>query len=54
MTDALHLELYDPNALREVALMADLMIAANTSDYHLSQEAIDGALGLDQELTLGA
>jgi hypothetical protein len=46
MTDSLQLDLYDPAALREVALMADLMIAANTTRRHLSQEAIDVALGL--------
>lgn len=46
MTDDLRLELYDPVALRELALMADLMIMANTTKQHLSQEAIDDALGL--------
>ena len=46
MTDALDIELFDPIALCELAVMADLMIAANTTDQHLSDEAIDSALGL--------
>jgi len=51
MTDALDLELYDPVVLGELVLTADLMIAANTSERHLSQHAIDVALGLGDELT---
>jgi len=47
MTDTRDVELYDPIALREVAVMANLMIVANTSEDHLTQEAIDIALGLD-------
>ena len=54
MTDALQLDLYDPIALCEVALMADLMIAANTTPRHLSQEAIDDALGLSHAVRLSA
>jgi hypothetical protein len=54
MTHASHLELYDKIALREVAVMADLMIAANTAENHLSQEAIDVALGLERALQLTA
>jgi len=46
MTDVLDLELYDPVVLGELVLTADLMIVANTADRHLSQEAIDAALGL--------
>ena len=54
MTHASHLELYDKIALREVAVMADLMIAANTAENHLSQEAIDVAPGLERALQLPA
>jgi hypothetical protein len=46
MTDVLDLEIHDPTVLGELVLTADLMIAANTSECHLSQHAIDLALGL--------
>jgi hypothetical protein len=46
MSDVLDLELYDPVVLGELVLTADLMIVANTTDSHLSQDAIDVALGL--------
>jgi hypothetical protein len=46
MSDVLALELYDPVVLGELVLTADLMIVANTTDSHLSQDAIDVALGL--------
>ena len=54
MTDALDIEIYDPVVLDELVLTADLMIAANTTEHHLSQHAIDVALGLDHALALGA
>ena len=54
MTDVLNLELYDPIALRELSEMADLMIAANATDHHLSQEDIDITLGLSHAVQLGA
>ena len=47
MTDALPTEIYDPIAMRELEMMADLMILANTNEQHLSQKAIDAALGID-------
>lgn len=46
MTDVLDLELYDPVVLAELVLTADLMIVANSTKRHMSQEAIDVALGL--------
>jgi hypothetical protein len=46
MTDALDVELYDSIALRELHVMTDLMIAANTTEHRLSHDAIDSALGL--------
>ena len=46
MTDALDIELYDSIALRELEVMASLMIAANTTNHRLSRDAIDSALGL--------
>jgi len=54
MTDTLDLELYDPVVLGELVLTADLMIVANTTDRHLSQEAIDRALGLGHAPALPA
>lgn len=54
MTDTLDLELYDPVVLGELVLTADLMIVANTTDRHLSQQAIDAALGLAPVPTLPA
>lgn len=54
MTDTLDLELYDPVVLGELVLTADLMIVANTTDRHLSQQAIDTALGLAPVPTLPA
>jgi len=48
MTDVLNVELHDPVVLDEVELTADLMIAANTTERHLSQHAVDVALGLAQ------
>lgn len=54
MTEALDGELYDPVELAELQLTADLMIVANTTQHHLTQRAIDVALGLDQALPLGA
>lgn len=54
MTKALNLEIYDPVALRELMLTTDLMIVANATDRHLSQEAIDVALGLKQASRLHA
>ena len=50
MTDALNLYLHDPVALSELVLTAELMIAANTTERHLSQHAIDVALGLARRL----
>ena len=46
MTDKLRFDLYDLVALTELELMSDLMIAANATDHHLTQVAIDTALGL--------
>ena len=54
MTDLLDLEIYDPVVLGELVLTADLMIAANTTDCHLSQHAIDLALGLGRTCRLPA
>jgi hypothetical protein len=54
MTDALDLEVYDPVVLGELVLTADLMIAANTTKRHLSQQAIDVALGLAPGLRIPA
>jgi hypothetical protein len=53
MTTALHPEFYDPIA-RELAILAELVTAANATEHHLGQEAIDVALGLGQGLKLGA
>ena len=47
MSDVFDLETYDPVVLGELMLTTDLMIMANTAtESHLSQEAIDAALGL--------
>lgn len=46
MTDVLDLEVSDPIVLAELVMTADLMIAANTTERHLSQHTIDVALGL--------
>lgn len=48
MTEVSTVELYDPVGLAELVLTANLMIAANTTSRHLSQHAIDVALGLAQ------
>ena len=48
MIDVLDLDVQDPVALGELVLTADLMIAANTTERHLSQHAVDVALGLAQ------
>jgi hypothetical protein len=45
MTDRMH-ELYDPAALNELALLADLMITANATEHPLSQDTIDRELGI--------
>lgn len=54
MTDVLDLEIYDPVVLGELVLTADLMIAANTTESHLSQHAIDVVLGLAPGLRIPA
>ena len=46
MKDRLDFELVDLEALSEIRLTADLMIAASESSRRLSQNAIDVVLGL--------
>jgi hypothetical protein len=41
--------LEDPQALDEIEIYGELVIAASSSEEPLSQEQIDEALGLDQE-----
>ena len=45
-TDPFDVELEDPELLDEVGLTASLMVAANQSAGHLSQDEIDRLLGL--------
>lgn len=54
MADVLDLEIYDPVVLDELVSTADLMIAANTSERHLSQHAIDLVLGLAPAMRIPA
>jgi hypothetical protein len=46
MKDRLDFEVVDLEALSEIRLTADLMIAASESPRRLSQHTIDGVLGL--------
>jgi hypothetical protein len=46
MKDRLDFEVVDLEALSEIRLTADLMIAASESPRRLSQNTIDGVLGL--------
>jgi hypothetical protein len=46
MQERSYLWMYDYDELDEIRLTADLMIAASDSPRHLSQAAIDLALGL--------
>ena len=46
MKDRLDCELVDLEALSEIRLTADLMIAASESPRRLSQQAVDCVLGL--------
>jgi len=54
MTDVLDLDIYDPVVLGELVLTADLMIAANSTERHLTQHAIDAVLGLVQGVMIPA
>jgi hypothetical protein len=54
MTDVLDLKHYDPVVLGELVLTADLMIAAHCTERHLSQHAIDAALGLTHGMRIPA
>jgi hypothetical protein len=44
MTDALDVELYDPELIAEIRLVADLMVAASDSEGPLAQGLVDRIL----------
>jgi len=46
--DELDVPLEDPELLAEVELTTNLIIAASSSEGHLTREAIDGLLGLPE------
>ena len=44
MTDALDVDLQDPELRDEIRLVAELMVAASAATQHLSQSSIDAIL----------
>ena len=44
MTDALDVDLQDPELGDEIRLVAELMVAASAATQHLSQSSIDAIL----------